>query len=708
MRKAMNIRSLGLYRRRLSLKTIEFGALTFAVTEEKRVALIKYFDTDNSEYINNPGALSLFELDAAGGTTSGNHFMSGSGEAEKLRYKEHKTEDETLIIVQESERFRVFSTFARFEDTNAIRVSHRIENISAKNVCLELANTLRLHFGKSFSEDKTEFFFHKFNNARYTEGLPDVRSLHDLGLQWEYGSFYVSNSGNASSYLALPQGILENRRDGNFLMFQIESYTSWIYQIESKDNRFNLHLGGFCARHHGWNKLLAPGESHETVTTAIAGGKTLNDVLSHMTNYRRHIKPRNKSDENLPAIYNEYMHYSWDDPNAERVRLTAPYVAESGCKYYVVDCGWHDSKKITDTFGMYLKFGTWYEDIGRFPEGIRKTAEYVRSLGMKFGLWIAPEVVGVGNEKMLEYYDDTCFFMRNGEKIRHSTGYLLDFRNKKVYDYMSQTLDRMIEEYGCDYIKFDGCPNPGFGTEVNSTSPGDGLEEAYRAFIRWTEDAMSRHPDVIFEDCAGGGNRIDYKALSLFSLVSTSDQMDYLAYPYISANIIASVLPEQAAVWSYPVGSDVYDSVPEDEVNERISKERVVLNMINSLLGRVHLASRIQLLDDEKRELIKEGIEVYNSISKDKLRATPYLPKGYAEYGDTFVASGLKTEKKVYLAVWNLGGERHTELPLPGIKAKDIKVLYPTDLATNFSFDSFSLTIDFTEDIQARFFEITL
>ncbi len=690
------------------MKTIEFGALTFAIADNGEVALTKCYHVDNSEHLDAKKDLFFFEFDLAGGSSTGTYRMSSSAETAKLRYVSHSIDGNVLTLVLASNRVKTTSVFTRYEDTNAIRIQHRIENITQDKICLEMTNTFKLHFGNDFVKDKTDYYFHKFVNARYTEGMPEVRSFHDRGLQWKNGVIREFNVGNASSCGVMPQGIIENRADSSFFMFQIESYTDWVYQISSARNRFNLHIGGPVALHHCWNKVLAPGAAYETVPVAIAGGNSLNNLLGNMTLYRRHIKPQCSAEENLPAIYNEYMHYSWDDPNAERVKLTAPYVAEAGCKYYVVDCGWHDSKEITGTLGMYPKFGTWYEDKSRFPEGIRAITEYVRSLGMKFGLWIGPEVVGVENEKMLAYYDDDCFFMRNGERIRHATGYLLDFRNPKVYAYMSAALDRMIDEYGCDYIKFDGAPNPGFGTELNSTSLGDGLEEAYKAFLNWVLDAMHRHPHVIFEDCAGGGNRIDYKALSIFHLLSTSDQTDYLAYPYISANISASVLPEQAAVWSYPVGTDVYDSVPESEVNANISKERVVINMVNSLLGRVHLASRLQLLDDEKRALVREGIDVYDKMTPDKLCSVPYLPKGYAQYGDTFVASGLRCENKIYLAVWNLGGEHHVKLDLPEIAAKDVKVAYPTTLETKFSFDQSSLTIDFTEDIQARLFEITL
>lgn len=691
------------------MERIIFGELTFAVAETGAVSLVRCFGIDNTWLPpEHTGDLVLCDFDFAGGNTSGSFRVKGSDEAKRLRYVRHSIDGDTLTIVQCSDRAEVTSCYTRYGDTNAIRVTQTVKNRTAEILCLELANTCGITFGRDAFAESRDWYFHKFTNARYTETMPDVRSLYELDMKWHYGAFHVENVGNASAVENLPQGIIENRKTGLHLMFQIESYHDWFYDLTVAKNQFNLQIGGPTARRHAWNKILAPGESYTTVPVALAGGQSLHAVLAGMTRYRRHIKPRNSADEHLPVIYNEYMHYSWDDPNGERVHITAPFVKACGCDYYVVDCGWHDSREITKPLGMYYKFGTWYEDRSRFPDGIRATADYVRSLGMKFGLWIAPEVVGVENEKMLAYYDDDCFFQRGGQRIATRTGYLLDFRNPKVYDYMSRTLDRMIDEYGCDYIKFDGCPNPGPGTEVDSSSLGDGLERAYEAFLQWTKDAMERHPHVIFEDCAGGGQRIDYKALSMFNLVSTSDQTAYNRYPYIVGNVFASVLPEQAAVWSYPVDYTFYDPENESTVNERVTKEHVVLNMINSLLGRIHLASRIHLLDEEKRALIREGVDLYNRLTPEKLQAVPYLPNGYAMYGDTFVAAGLKTESRVYLAVWNLHGERHMDLPLPEITTKDVRVIYPTTLPTAFTFTETSLHIDFSEDEQARLFEITL
>jgi alpha-galactosidase len=431
----------------------------------------------------------------------------------------------------------------------------------------------------------------------------------------------------------------------------------------------------------------------------ICAAKSLNGVLAEMTRYRRHLKPVCLADASLPVVYNEYMHFSWDDPNEERAIANAPAVAAAGAKYYIIDCGWHNARAADSTPVMYKLFGTWYEDRGRFPHGIKYVSDYMHSLGMGFGLWLAPEVVGKENHEMLAYYEDECFIRKNGFKVANDTGYLLDFRHPKVVDYMTKTIDRMVNEYGCDYIKFDGCPNPGMHAEI---------DDAYAAFTDWSLSMTHRHPNVIFEDCAGGGQRTDYKALSIFHLLSTSDQTNYLHYPYITANIMVSALPEQAGVWSYPVDVDLFDPAKPQNTNERITKERVALNMVNAILCRIHLASRLFLLDEEKLALIREGVTFYESIIEAKKKAVPYLPLGYAKFGDTLVSVGIKAEDKLYLAVWNLGGNQDVTLPLPEIKVKNATVAYPTSLPTDFTYTQDSITVRFTENVQARIFEITL
>jgi alpha-galactosidase len=169
------------------------------------------------------------------------------------------------------------------------------------------------------------------------------------------------------------------------------------------------------------------------------------------------------------------------------------------------------------------------------------------------------------------------------------------------------------------------------------------------------------------------------------------------------------VLPEQAAVWSYPIDSWVDGfAATEEWVNANVSCEQVIMNMINSFLGRMHLASHLELLNEEKFALVKEGVEYYNSIREAKKNAIPYMPLGFTNFGKTLVASGLLTGEKLYLAVWNLGGERAVTIPLDGITPKAAKITFPACNSVEYKLEKDKLAIAFTEDYQARMFEIDL
>jgi alpha-galactosidase len=267
----------------------------------------------------------------------------------------------------------------------------------------------------------------------------------------------------------------------------------------------------------------------------------------------------------------------------------------------------------------------------------------------------------------------------------------------------------MVEDLGAEYIKLDYNQDCAIGTDVDALTPGEGLESAARAYLSWIDSIRERFPNVLFETCSSGGMRMDYETMSHFSIVSTSDQVKYQKYPYIAGNVLSAILPEQSAVWSYPVDiwKNDFDGTRE-WVDSHVTAEQVIMNMINSFLGRMHLASHLELLGEEKFTLVREGVEYYNSIREAKKTALPYMPLGFTNFGKTLVASGLLTDEKLYLAVWNLGGEKKVSIPLEDIAPKSAKVAYPACNALEYRLEGNNIEIEFTEDYQARMFEIEI
>ena len=691
---------------------------------EIRFSELKFDLIDNKIYLSEVGSFAqaqgrgFCELQIAGENKC-SHLgvkMINSSEADKLCYVSHTVTDEKLVIVQRSEQAEVETTFISHNDCKAIQVFSKVTNISDTPIVIENASAF-IFSGIGSYESTESIYFTRFIQSHHGECQPETYSFSHLGLYranvQSQKRIAFSNVGSWSTKEELPQGIIEDRTTGQMLMFQIESNNSWYYEIGDypQNQKYYLYLGGANSTHGNWSKRLEPSASYTTVSVSVALGRSLNELLGEMTKHRRHIAGKCAADENLPSIFNEYMHLSWDNPTEATTAIYAPVVASTGVEYYVIDCGWHDEE---DANILYHYVGKWRESNARFPSGVRKTMDYIRSLGMKPGLWIEPEVVGWKCAEMIDYYDLDCFICRYGKPVCVNNRLFLDYRNSKVVDYMSETIRYMVEDLGAEYIKLDYNQDCGIGTEIDSLTFGEGLESASRAYLSWIDDMRARFPSVLFETCSSGGMRMDYCTLSHFSIISTSDQTNYQKYPYIAGNILSAVMPEQAAVWSYPIDSWVSDfSATKDWVAANVSDEQVIMNMINSFLGRMHLASHLELFDEHKLDLIREGVGYYNSMIADKKKALPYLPIGFTKFGKKLVASGLITDKKLYLAVWNLGGERRIEIPLADIAPKAAKIAYPAcdkhnEYSLKYSLYSDKLLIEFTEDVQARMFEIEL
>ncbi len=672
----------------------EFGNIQFSVKDD-RITIQKFgcFDKLESHF-------SEVQLAGQHKFTHMGAKMLCSSEGSQLRYISHQVNDTCLSVIQQSNLVQCDTRFISYPDTNAVRINTVIQNISSKPIILEEASAFCI-CGLGDKSDPYNMFVTKFLQSHHAECQPRTYNFAELGL---YGGKSDSqqriahgNVGSWSTKEQIPMGILEYRGRNAFMMFQIESNASWYYEISDHLDKYYLYLSGPTYPFGGWFKKLMPGESYTTPYVAISFGNDLNDVIGNMTLYRRHIAGQSPADKDLPTIFNEYMHLSWDSPTAGNTRKYVPIVAKTGVEYYVIDCGWHNEE---DGDKIYPYVGQWMQSNARFPEGIRKTMDYIRSLGMKPGLWIEPEIIGFQCEDMLKFYDDDCFFQRHGKRLAVARRHFLDYRNPKVRAYMTQAISRMVEEYGAEYIKCDYNQDCGVGTDWNADNPGEGLELASSAFLKWLQEMVDKYPHVVFEGCASGGMRMDYRSLSVFSLVSTSDQTDYLRYPYIAGNILSAVLPEQAAVWSYPVASDCQDGTS-------VSDNRIVLNMINSFLGRMHLASHLDYLDDHQLALIKEGVNYYKTLSDIKRTALPYFPLGFTRFGEKAVCSGLKNREKLYLAVWNLGDIQNMDIPVCS-NIQYAEIAYPKKTSARIVYHGKTLTVRFPENNCAIFLEVTI
>lgn len=485
-------------------------------------------------------------------------------------------------------------------------------------------------------------------------------------------SFVRASQGTWSTGRHLPTGALVSRGHGRALAWQVESSAGWRWEVGEHSGTAYLALLGPTDADHHWRQVLEPGESFTTVPAAVAfADAAFEDAIGELTKYRRALRRPHLDHTALPVIFNDYMNTLMGDPTADRLAPLIDAAAEAGAEVFVIDAGWYDD----DAAGWWDSVGEWQESKSRFPDGLAKTTDRIRTAGMVPGLWLEPEVVGL-RSPIAAQLPDGAFFQRDGIRVVEHGRYQLDLRHPAAVRHLDRVVDRLVADYGIGYFKLDYNINPGPGTDLGG-SAGAGLVGHQRAYLAWLDGMLDRHPGLILENCSSGGMRADYALLARLQLQSTSDQQDPLRYPPIAAAAPAAMTPEQAAVWAYPQPD--YD----DDLN--------AFTLAGALLGRVHLSGHLNRMSPGQRTLVAEAVAVYKRIRTDIPRSVPFWPLGLPGWTDSWTALGQRAPYTTYLTVWRRGGEAAEQtLAVPHLRGHDVtpRVLFPAAADTELSWDA--------------------
>jgi len=431
---------------------------------------------------------------------------------------------------------------------------------------------------------------------------------------------------------------------------------------------------------HQWQQRLAPGESFTTVPVSVAvssGG--LDGAVAAMTAHRRALVRPHRDRSALPVVFNDYMNTLMGDATTEKLLPLVSAAAAAGAEVFCIDAGWYDNGT-----AWWDSVGEWQPSQTRFPRGIEEVLAHIRDSGMTPGLWLEPEVIGV-RSPMADKLPAEAFLQRGGVRLVEHGRYHLDLRHPRAVMHLDEVVDRLVEQLGVGYFKLDYNIDPGPGTDHDADSVGAGLLGHNRAHLAWLDRVLDRHPELILENCASGGMRMDYALLARMQLQSTSDQQDYLRYPPIAVAAPMSILPEQSASWAYP--------------QPDMTGEQLAYTMCTGMLGRLYLSGRLDRMSADQLRSVQAAVRVHKEIRTDLAAAVPVWPLGLPGWDDRRLSLGLRTDDVTYLAVWlRPNAAPAGTLSLPHLRGRDIDVdvLYPRDLPAwtcDWSADTGSLTV---------------
>ncbi|KAK8071441.1 hypothetical protein PG997_011644 [Apiospora hydei] len=472
--------------------------------------------------------------------------LVGSYVGTRLKYRSHeiKTDEaqgrKTLDVALHDEQtgITVTSHMTLFDGLPVLRSSTTIRNDGTKDVVVTQISSLVIGGLTRSKEWWADFNVSYATNTWFREAqwrgmsLPDV-GLDDFGLyQLDQGHlapmsiFNVSNRGTFSTQGHLPIGILKHRNNAETWLWQVENNGSWKWELGDWKDDLYLAATGPNSNDHDWRQRLAPGDSFTSATAAVC--HIFGDVdaaFGAFTQYRRRIRRDHPDHKHLPIIFNDYMNCLMGDPTDEKILALIEPVAKSGAEYFVIDAGWY-----ADDNDWWDDVGAWEPSKKRFPMGFKNLLDKIRAAGLKPGLWVEAEVIGV-RSAVADALPPAAYFQRDGERILEKNRYQLDFRHPAVIERMDGVIDRLVTSYGVAYFKFDYNIEVTQGTDVASSSPGAGQLAHNRAYLRWVSGLLDRYPGLVIENCSSGAQRMDDAMNAVHTLQSTSDQQDPYGTP---------------------------------------------------------------------------------------------------------------------------------------------------------------------------------
>lgn len=376
-------------------------------------------------------------------------------------------------------------------------------------------------------------------------------------------------------------------------------------------------------------RVLTPGETVKTPETHILCMKAdLDHVIQALLNHvRRDVLPQPPS-EHVFDVEANHRGYIVDHETEAGIDREIDMAADIGAETFLIDAGWYGPQPNV----WYQNVGDWYPG-DWLPNDIQPIREYARKKGMRFGLWVEIEGAGAASNLRKEHPD--WILTRNGQPI--ANGRHLDVGNSVVATWMESEIARVIRKYDLDVFRIDY----NMSTEEDGNQVRDGfiensswrhIENLYAMFDR----LRRQFPGVIFQNCAGGGGRLDWGILRRFDNTELSDWMRAPRGVKI-LNGMTWVLPPEILLRTF--GTEVPDLAGDGDIDYQLRQVQMALPIFRGIapslsemnpILRNKLRAGVNLYKRELRPMLRDSVVFHHTPVTPFLSQSPWLVLEYA------------------------------------------------------------------------------
>lgn len=441
-------------------------------------------------------------------------ILKGKDEIDGLPSFNKNTDNvDTLEIVLHDtvSDFEVSLFYSVFENEDAITRRTVIRNVSSEPLKLLSAQSFSLDFQAQqfdfITLDGAWARERNINRRPLTMGTTSIESRRGAtGHQHSPFGALVSSDTNENSGIAYGFSLVYS---GNFkITADVDQFGTT--RLQAGINPFN-----FCYN-------LAPKESFSTPEAVLVFSQNGLNGMSQCF----HSICRNHLGESSRKLPRPIVINSWEamyfNMSEEIVVKFIGNCKKLGIDTFVLDDGWFGERN-----NDHSSLGDWFINKEKFPNGFDPIVNACKENGMKFGLWIEPEMISPQSQ-LFELHPDWCIHVKNKVPTESRHQLVLDMSRPEILDYIYEQIAAVLKKYEITYIKWDMNRNI---TDAASAalSPEQQGEFSHR-YILGVYELMRRltnsFPEVLFEGCAGGGGRFDFGILYYMPQIWTSDDTD--------------------------------------------------------------------------------------------------------------------------------------------------------------------------------------
>ena len=498
-------------------------------------------------------------------------------------------EVQTLDILCEDKilGLQVVLSYSVFEKENVITRSVKLLNKGSQTLKIEKI------YSACLDMDNENFSMLSLHGTWARERHIQTGELH-------YGKQVISSARGESSHQEHPfiALVTNGTEQENGKVYAMHFVYSGNFMAETELCQFdNLRMTmGINPEEFSW--LLTPGEEFQApeVVMVYSGNGLGAMTRSYHDFYRNHLIRSKFKYEKRPILINNWE-ATYFDFNTDKLLAIAREAKKCGIEMLVMDDGWF-GKRNSDNCSL----GDWKVNEEKITGGLKHLVDEVNKIGLQFGIWFEPEMISPDSD-LYRAHPDWAIQIAGREATQSRNQYVLDFSRPEVRDYAYECVASVLRSANIAYVKWD--MNRQLSDLGSSYLPKERQQELFHRYVlgvyELQERLVTEFPDLLLENCSGGGARFDPGMLYYSPQIWCSDNTD----------AVERLMIQEGSALIYPlsvIGAHVSDC-PNHSVG-RVTPFETRGHV--ALAGTFGYELDITKIPEEDRALIPEQTATYN------------------------------------------------------------------------------------------------